>query len=44
MSDDIWEVLERILLIIELAHHIRVWISWTKEKLQKLLKAYKQKK
>ena len=38
MNDDMWEILERILLIIELAHHIKVWLKWAKEKLQKLFK------
>lgn len=44
MSDDVWEILERILLIIEAAKAIKVWFGWIKEKLQKLLKAWKHKK
>ena len=44
MNDDMWEILERILLIIEVAKVIKVVCRWIKEKLQKLLKACKQKK
>lgn len=38
MSDDVWEILERILLIIEVSKVIKAVCRWTKEKLQKLFK------